>query len=192
MKNWPWMLAFASLVILLAGCGAPDIQPQQPEQALRATEAPIATADAPAAAASAPTDALATTADAPAAAASPPTDVPSPTVEKPAPTVTQLPIAKEPTPTSTPPPTAVPTAVPPTSAPSATPVVVRTVQDIQRLTPAEAKERLDSGMAVLYDVRSAGEYSAQHAVGALSFPEADAVARYGELPTDRSLVFYST
>lgn len=176
MKNWPWTLALASLVILLAGCGAPDIQPQQPEQALRATEAPTAVALAP-------TDALATE-------ASPPTNAPSPTAEKHTSTLTPLPTAEEPTPTSTPPPTAVPTAVPPTIAPSATPVVVRTVQDIQRLAPAEAKELLDSGMAVLYDVRSAGEYRTLHAAGAISLPEANVVARYGELPTDRSLVFY--
>ncbi|MGD9049434.1 MAG: hypothetical protein PVF77_15360 [Anaerolineae bacterium] len=172
MKNWPWTLALVSLVVLLVGCGTPDIQPQQPDQALRATEAPTAMADALA------------------AAASPPTDAPSPTVETPAPTVTPSPTAEEPTSKSTLPATAVPTAVPPTTAPSATPVLVRTVQDIQRLTPAEAKELLDSGMAVLYDVRSAGEYRSQHAAGALSFPEAEMVARYGELPTDRALVFY--
>jgi hypothetical protein len=165
MKNWPWTMALVSLVVLLVGCGAPDIQPQQPEQALHATETPTAEALAP-------------------------TEAPSPTAERPAPTVTLLPTAEEPTSTSTLPPTAVPTAVPPTIAPSATPVVVRTVQDVQRLAPAETKELLDSGMAVLYDVRSAGEYRTQHAAGAISYPEADMAARYGELPTDRSLVFY--
>jgi hypothetical protein len=65
-----------------------------------------------------------------------------------------------------------------------------TVEDIPRITPAEAKELLDSGRAVLYDVRSEGVYRARHAQGALSFPASDMVARYGELPTDKSLVFY--
>ena len=175
MKNWSWTLALASLVVLLAGCGGPDAQPQQPEQALLATEAPA-------------TETLAPTAEP--TAASTPTDMPSPAVEEPVPTVTPLPTTGEPAPMSTPTPTAEPTAAPPTSAPSATPVVVRTVQDIQRLAPAEAKELLDSGKAVLYDVRSVGEYRALHAAGALSFPEAGMVARYGELPTDRALVFY--
>jgi rhodanese-related sulfurtransferase len=61
---------------------------------------------------------------------------------------------------------------------------------VQRITPAEAKSLLDSGEAVLYDTRSAGAYEALHAAGALSFPEAEAAARVGELPADKSLVFY--
>jgi rhodanese-related sulfurtransferase len=65
-----------------------------------------------------------------------------------------------------------------------------TIEDISRITPAEAKELLDSGMAVLYDARPEGEYRALHAAGALSFPASDMAAHYGELPTDKSLIFY--
>jgi hypothetical protein len=43
---------------------------------------------------------------------------------------------------------------------------------------------------VLYDTRLAGSYHTQHAAGAVSFPEADVSARFSELPTDQSLIFY--
>ena len=82
------------------------------------------------------------------------------------------------------------TAPPPTVAPSATSLVVRSAADVQRITPAEAKTLLDEGQAVLYDARSAGSYHTQHAAGAVSFPEADVSARFSELPTDLSLIFY--
>jgi hypothetical protein len=74
--------------------------------------------------------------------------------------------------------------------PSATPVVVLTADDVQRITVAEAKAFLDDGVAALYDTRPVEEYRAQHAAGAISFPEADVVARYGELPADKALIFY--
>jgi rhodanese-related sulfurtransferase len=61
---------------------------------------------------------------------------------------------------------------------------------VQRITVEEAKVLLDGGLAVLYDARSAEAYRAQHAVGAISLPEADVEARYGELPTDKALIFY--
>ena len=157
-------MVLISLVVLLVGCAAPDVQPQ-PEQAPHPTEAASGETLAP-------------------------TIASSPVAEKPAPTDTVLPTAEEPTSTSTPLPTAPPTIAPPTVAPSATPALVLTSEDIQRITPADAKELLDSGKAVLYDVRSAGEYRAQHAVGAVSFPASDLAARYGELPTDKSLIFY--
>ena len=79
---------------------------------------------------------------------------------------------------------------PPTLTPSATPVAVVSLKDIQRIMPAEAKALVDSGSAVLYDVRSEAEYQAQHAAGALPFPGAAVVAPYSELPADKSLVFY--
>jgi len=49
---------------------------------------------------------------------------------------------------------------------------------------------VDDGTALLYDTRSAEEYQTLHAAGAISFPEADVGARYGELPTDEALIFY--
>ena len=85
--------------------------------------------------------------------------------------------------------------MPPTEAPAATPTepapaAPLSTDDVQRITPAEAKPLLDSGEAVMYDTRSAAAYNALHATGALSFPEADAAGRFGDLPADKSLVFY--
>jgi len=68
--------------------------------------------------------------------------------------------------------------------------VVRSTDEVQRITPAEAKPLLDDGQAILYDVRSADSYRTQRAAGAISFPEADVAARFGELPDDKALVFY--
>jgi hypothetical protein len=165
MKNWLWATVLISLVVPLVGCGASDVPSPQPEQVLQATPA-----------ASGETLASIVTS--------------SPTVEEPAPTETLQPAVEDSTSTSTPLPNVPPTIAPPTVAPSATPFVVHTVEDVPRITPAEAKELLDSGRAVLYDVRSEGAYRARHAAGALSFPASDVPARYGELPTDKSLVFY--
>ncbi len=92
--------------------------------------------------------------------------------------------------TATLPPTVVPLV--PTVAPLPAPGVALTADDVHRITPTEAKTLLDNGTAALYDTRSADEYRTQHAVGAISFPEADIPARIGELPTDKMLIFYCT
>ncbi len=97
---------------------------------------------------------------------------------------------EEPAPTDTLPAPATSTAPPPTAAPSATLVAVRSAADVQRITPDEAKPLLDDGLAVLYDARSVEAYRSQHATGAISFPEADVVARFYELPADKALIFY--
>jgi hypothetical protein len=76
------------------------------------------------------------------------------------------------------------------ASPAATPSDRFTTQDVQRITPAEASSLVDSGEAVLYDVRSAEAYRALHAAGAVSWPEAAAAARFGELQTDKTLIFY--
>jgi hypothetical protein len=61
---------------------------------------------------------------------------------------------------------------------------------LQFMTTAEAYSLVESGEGILYDTRSVEEYQALHAVGAVSFPEADMAARYDELATDSALVFY--
>ena len=63
-------------------------------------------------------------------------------------------------------------------------------EQVQRITPADAKALLDKGMAVLYDTRSDEAYQAKHAVGALSFPEAEQETLVDVLPADRALIFY--
>ena len=85
------------------------------------------------------------------------------------------------------PPTATPVGT--DSSTPASPAAV-TADDLQRITPAEAEALLKDGLIALYDVRPAEDYAVQHAAGAISFPEADAAARTGELPVDQALVFY--
>lgn len=75
-------------------------------------------------------------------------------------------------------------------APSPTPTVALTAGDLQLVTTAEAFALVNDGTALLYDTRSVEEYQTLHATGAISFPEADVAARYGELPTDGALIFY--
>lgn len=79
--------------------------------------------------------------------------------------------------------------LPPTAA---TPVAALTAKDVQRITLADAKSLLDNGTAVLLDARSARAYSSEHAAGAISLPEAEVIARFGELPADKVLIFYCT
>jgi rhodanese-related sulfurtransferase len=65
------------------------------------------------------------------------------------------------------------------------------VDDVQRISPAEAKALLDSGQAHLYDTRSADAYQSHHARGAVSLPERELGARIDELPDDgKALIFY--
>ena len=75
-------------------------------------------------------------------------------------------------------------------APSATPMATLPVNEPQLITTAEAYALVESGDAVLVDTRSVEEYQVRRAAGAVPFPEADAAARYGELPTDEALIFY--
>jgi uncharacterized protein YcfL len=77
-----------------------------------------------------------------------------------------------------------------TVAPSPTQTVALTAGDLQLVTTAEAYALVSDGTALLYDTRSLEEYQILHATGAISFPEAEMAARYGELPTDGALIFY--
>lgn len=71
---------------------------------------------------------------------------------------------------------------------------VASEEDVQRITPQEAKALLDDGEAMLYDTRSADAYEGQHAAGAISLPEEELPARFDELLDDSgtALVFYCT
>jgi len=72
-------------------------------------------------------------------------------------------------------------------------VNVNSANDVQRISPSEAKALVDSGEAVLYDTRSADAYQAQHAAGSVSFPEEEAAARIDELPDDgTAVILYCT
>ena len=63
---------------------------------------------------------------------------------------------------------------------------------VRRITPAELKQILDDGTAVLYDTRAKGAYDAEHIKGSLSLPSNEVGDRVGEMPKGKTLVFYCT
>jgi hypothetical protein len=63
---------------------------------------------------------------------------------------------------------------------------------VQRITVADAVALLDRGEGVLYDVRTTAAYQGKHAVGAVSFPEAELETLLDTLPADKALLFYCT
>jgi hypothetical protein len=63
-------------------------------------------------------------------------------------------------------------------------------QDIQRISPDEAKNELDNGEAIFVDVRDQESYMAGHIPGALSIPLNDLEARMDELPKDKLIITY--
>lgn len=77
---------------------------------------------------------------------------------------------------------------------SAGSMAVSSPGDVQRISPERARALLEEGKAVLYDTRSAEAYRAQHAEGAVSFPEEDVAGRFDELPDEEemALIFYCT
>ena len=64
-----------------------------------------------------------------------------------------------------------------------------TAADLARISPGETYELMQTGEAVLYDVRSEGAYAALHAEGSVSLPEGQELRALDELPRDRLLVF---
>jgi hypothetical protein len=88
--------------------------------------------------------------------------------------------------------TANPSPVPTPQAPAQAPVTAMPSDTIQRIAVDEAKQLLDKGQAVLLDVRSTESYQAEHAVGAVSFPEGEEAASFDQLPADKLLIFYCT
>jgi 3-mercaptopyruvate sulfurtransferase SseA len=81
-------------------------------------------------------------------------------------------------------------------APTATPAPGPhlTDADVPRVSPADAKAALDSGEAVLVDVRSAGSYELEHAAGALSVPLGDIEEHPAAVPLDKAkwIITYCT
>ena len=55
------------------------------------------------------------------------------------------------------------------------------------LPPAVLKRK-----AVVYDTRAKSSYDAEHIKGALSMPSGEVADRTGELPKDKTIVFYCT
>lgn len=63
---------------------------------------------------------------------------------------------------------------------------------VRRVTPAQLQAMLEDGRTVVYDTRSKMAYDAEHIKGALSMPYDEVSKRAGELPKDKTLVFYCT
>jgi hypothetical protein len=77
---------------------------------------------------------------------------------------------------------------------AAAPVGTTTVDadSIRRVSVAELQKMVEEGRVAIYDTRSKASYDQEHIRGALSLPQNEADARAGELPRDKTLVFYCT
>ena len=58
-----------------------------------------------------------------------------------------------------------------------------------RISLEEAKAMIDSGNAVVIDVRQPDEWASGHVAGATHIPVDDVLARIDELPTNKDLLF---
>ena len=83
------------------------------------------------------------------------------------------------------------TAEPGKSAP-ATGTTVVAADGVRRVTVAELQKMAEGGGVVIYDTRAKASYDQEHIKGALSLPHDEAAARAGEVPKDKTLVFYCT
>ncbi|MEN9563359.1 MAG: hypothetical protein RIR73_1603 [Chloroflexota bacterium] len=64
--------------------------------------------------------------------------------------------------------------------------------EIQRTSLEDAKAALDSGSAILLDVRSAEAYAGQHITGAINIPTAEIETRLAELDPNAWIIPYCT
>ncbi|HEY0408371.1 MAG TPA: rhodanese-like domain-containing protein [Pyrinomonadaceae bacterium] len=61
---------------------------------------------------------------------------------------------------------------------------------VRRITPAEAREALDKGAAIIIDVRNEEVYHTGHVKGAILITVNDFVARIKDLPRDKMIITY--
>lgn len=75
-----------------------------------------------------------------------------------------------------------------------TPQIPQTEDAVPRVTVEEAKSALDSGKAVLVDVRSVEAYAEGHAVGAMSIPLSQFEVNIEKLSLDKNqwIITYCT
>lgn len=64
--------------------------------------------------------------------------------------------------------------------------------DVPRISPIDAKARLDTGEAVVVDVRALDNYQAAHVAGAISIPLDELEAGQYELPKNAEIITYCT
>ncbi len=67
-----------------------------------------------------------------------------------------------------------------------------TYPEIERVSLVDAKAALDSGTAVVVDVRAAEAYAASHIPGALNIPLAEIESRLNELDPNQWIITYCT
>ncbi|MBI5944328.1 MAG: rhodanese-like domain-containing protein [Chloroflexi bacterium] len=67
-----------------------------------------------------------------------------------------------------------------------------TYPEIQRVSINEAKAALDSGSALIVDVRSAEAFQGSHISGAINIPLGELEARLGELDKAQWIITYCT
>ncbi len=84
-------------------------------------------------------------------------------------------------------PTSAPTVIVEPTNPPQTGSLPRTEADVPRVTVEEARLALESGMALIVDVRSAQSYAAGHIEGAVSIPLSQIEADPESLPLDKGL-----
>ncbi len=62
--------------------------------------------------------------------------------------------------------------------------------EVRRISPAELREALQKGEAVLIDVRNEDSYNAGHIKGALLIPASEFGSRIKEVPKDKFIATY--
>ena len=70
--------------------------------------------------------------------------------------------------------------------------IVKSPDDVERISAAATIKAVESGKAILLDNRAETLYLAQHAKGALSFPLTDVPARVTELDPKQYYITYCT
>jgi 3-mercaptopyruvate sulfurtransferase SseA len=87
-----------------------------------------------------------------------------------------------------------PTALPTSIQQPSTSNIPLTEADVPRISAEEAKAALDSGAAVIVDVRSAEAYASSHAAGAISIPLDNFETNIGSisLEQDQCIITYCT
>lgn len=61
---------------------------------------------------------------------------------------------------------------------------------VPRISIEEARQKLETGQAVVVDVRTKNTYDQAHLPGSISLPEDEIESRLDELPDDKELILY--
>lgn len=72
----------------------------------------------------------------------------------------------------------------------ATAMTLQAPEGARRITPADLRELLKKGQAIIVDVRSEESYKAGHIKGAWLIPASDIAKRAEELPRDKLIATY--